>query len=276
MNTPETRLLRTLPIQRISVATPTVKTFAFDDNLCAKAKPGQFAMIWVPGKDDIPMSLTTDFKSDMPMIVVKNVGEATAALHSLRPGDLIGVKGPFGSHFKLKAEKRILCVAGGTGVTPFINIIKTYARSRTVHLILGATTRRELLFYDQLQRLVKVMPVTEDGSLGRRGQATDLLTDVLGRGRYNLILGCGPEAMAKTVVQAAEDHHIPAQVSLERVMKCGVGICGSCGLAGFRVCTEGPVFNTRQVRAFKNEFYVFTRDHSGRRVSIGQQAQSEA
>lgn len=269
MKTPPAYKLRSVPIEEIASISPTVKSIAFNDKLCAKAKPGQFAMIWVPGKDDIPMSLTKAFQTEKPMIIVKRAGEATEELHKLTRGDLIGVKGPLGTSFKIKDEKKILCIAGGTGVTPFLTLIRNH-KDRTIHLVLGAKTHSELLYYPQLKKILKVTPVTEDGSFGECGKASECLQDLVNKNQYDLLLGCGPELMIKSLIRISKDNHIPVQVSLERIMKCGVGVCGSCSLAGLRVCRDGPVFYPTELTTIENELGAFTRDHTGKRIPITQ------
>jgi len=260
--------VRMAKIDAIRDETETVKTFTFKDALCAKAKPGQFAMVWLPGKDDIPMSLTSDPASDDPMLVIKRVGETTTELHNLKVDDVIGVRGPFGTFFRIRDEEKILAVGGGTGFTPMLNLMRRHASKKDFQIVLGAKTKSELLFYNYLERVADVIPVTEDGSLGERGQASDCVEKLMRRNHYDLVVCCGPELMIRRVFQIATDHSIPIQASLERIMKCGVGICGSCSLAGFRVCRDGPVFGAKELKTISRELGVFTRDHSGRRIPV--------
>jgi dihydroorotate dehydrogenase electron transfer subunit len=110
-----------------------------------------------------------------------------------------------------------------------------------------------------------VLITTDDGSCGHAGFAVDLLDQVKG---YNEIMSCGPEKMMKAVLDFATTVNLPAQFSLQRYIKCGIGLCGSCCIDphGLRVCTDGPVFTSEQL--LQSEFGYYTRDASGRKVNL--------
>ncbi len=95
---------RIVQVEEILRETPTIKSFIFRDDVCSKASPGQFVMVWIPGLDEIPMGLSTMDSSSLSAITVKRVGEASGALHNLKEGDVIGVRGPYGNGFKLVEE----------------------------------------------------------------------------------------------------------------------------------------------------------------------------
>ncbi len=257
-----------IPVNIIREESPTVKSFIFRDQLCSKAKPGQFSMLWVPGFDEIPMSLTVDTETFLPMILVKRVGEATEALHQFLQGDLIGIRGPYGTFFKVKKKQRILIAAGGTGIAPILRIaLESKKGGYDCDIILGAKDSGEILFIKKLKESgCKVYPVTEDGSLGQKGVVQDVIQKKISN--YDSILCCGPELMIKPIIDLALRKRVNVQASLERIMKCGVGICGSCELSGFRVCKDGPVFNSKDLELMDNTLGRLRRTSSGKKIEV--------
>ncbi len=260
---------RIVSIDRVRQESPTIKSFTFNDRFCASAKPGQFSMVWVPGFDEIPMSLTVDPETYSPMIVVKRVGEATEALHRLSKDEFVGVRGPYGTHFRIDKAQRILIAAGGAGIVPMLRIaLESERKEYDCDVVIGAKDAEEILFIKALMSAgCKVCSVTEDGSLGERGLVRDVVNKKL-TNEYDLVMCCGPELMIKSTVELATERHVPIQASLERIMKCGVGICGSCELSGFRVCKEGPVFSLDDLMLMKNTLGQFKRDSSGKKVRV--------
>lgn len=241
-----------------------VKSFTFQDDF--EFFPGQFVMVWVPNADEIPMSILS--MGEKKAITVKKVGEATSAIFKLKPQDRIGIRGPYGTFFESK-ENRLLVIAGGIGIAPLIPLIENaYTQEKQVTIALGAKTASELVFVDRLkERCEKLHIATDDGSSGFNGFVTDLAKEILGKEIINEIFCCGPEIMIKKVVDLANEKDIPCQASLERHMKCGVGICDSCAIDGFHVCQNGPVFSG-EVLSKLSDFGREKRDACGRRVSI--------
>lgn len=264
--------LRTTRILDVKTASPTVKTFTFKDRQCAKAKPGQFLMLWIPGVDEIPLSVLEAKNSEaMVSVAVKRVGEATQALHNLRVGDVIGVRGPFGNSFTFEKGKALL-VGGGVGIAPLAFLAKRLVSkaSKTV-MVLGAKTRGELLFLDDLKRLCgeeNVLASTEDGSCGVKGLASNFADAVLAKEKFERVYACGPEQMVRRVFECAENSGVFFEASLERLMRCAMGICGSCVIGEYRVCRDGPVFNTHQLRTLRGELGVWKRDFDGKRIPV--------
>ncbi|MEM3579123.1 MAG: dihydroorotate dehydrogenase electron transfer subunit [Candidatus Bathyarchaeia archaeon] len=257
----------------VETISPTVKTFTFRDTLCAKAKPGQFLMLWVPGVDEIPLSVfNVDRERTVVSVAVKRVGEATKALHNMKAGDWIGVRGPFGNSFTFK-EGEALLVGGGVGIAPLTFLAKELAAqksSKTVGVV-GAKTREELICLDMLKRLLgkeNVLASTEDGSYGVKGLASTLAESVMAKEKFDVVYTCGPEPMTRAVLDYAERFGVYAEASLERLMRCAIGICGSCTIGGYRVCKDGPVFNVDQLKTVKNEFGVWKRDFNGKRTPV--------
>jgi len=270
-----TNQLRTARILSIKPESRTVKTFTFKDRQCTKAEPGQFLMLWIPGVDEIPLSILDAGKNSMVSVTVKKVGEATEVLHSREVGETIGIRGPFGNSFTVKTG-RILMVSGGTGTAPLLFLAKNLA-SKTVELVftIGARTKDELLFMDKLKRILvgkktQLIATTEDGSYGTKGLATTVLEALLAKEKFDMIYTCGPEQMMRKVFDLAEKYGISLEASLERLMRCAIGLCGSCVIGRYRVCRDGPVFTAEQLKEVEEEFGVSKRDFDGRKIPLEQ------
>jgi dihydroorotate dehydrogenase electron transfer subunit len=226
--------------------------------------PGQFFMIWIPGVDEIPMSVSQITK-DVKGITFRKIGDATNALYDLKPGSKIGVRGPFGNGFTLNG-KHLLFVGGGTGVamlTPAVE--QARKRKLTSTVIIGVKTKNELFFEDRLGRSgATILITTDDGSKGYKGFASDLAKDILRKEKIDAVFTCGPEPMMKTLLSSCKN--ISFQASLERYMKCSMGICGQCCIGkGLRVCIDGPIFNGKTLQQVE-DFGVYRRDSAGRKI----------
>jgi len=267
-----TNQLRTTCILSVKTESPTVKTFTFKDKVCVRAKPGQFLMLWIPSVDEIPLSILDANEDGAVSVAVKKVGEATQALHSKKVGEIVGLRGPFGNSFTLK-EGKILMVGGGTGTAPLLFLAKKSASKATkLVFVIGAKTKEELLFIDKLEETCSkdnLIATTEDGSYGIKGLATTPLESLLTKERFDVIYTCGPEQMMRKVSDLAEKHGIALEASLERLMRCAIGLCGSCVVGKYRVCRDGPVFTASQLKEAKSEFGVSKRDFSGKRIPLG-------
>lgn len=258
-----------MKIQEIREENSTVKTFTFHDKRCAGAKPGQFVMVWIPGVDEIPMSLSTISPDGRSSITVAEVGEATKVLHQRKIGDVLGVRGPYGNGFTLTSGK-VMIVGGGTGLTPLVPLVESLLKLPVkISFLIGAKTKDELFFLDRIETAVPVLTVaTEDGSYGLKGLVTDPAEQMLKRQRFNMIYACGPEQMLLRMFLLAEQHETSFQASFERYIRCGIGICGSCCMGEYRICKDGPVFSSGQLRKVKNEFGLFKREADGSKVSF--------
>jgi dihydroorotate dehydrogenase electron transfer subunit len=250
-----------------------LKTFTFEDQECLQAEPGQFLMLWIPGVDEIPLSILVEEEKNQLSVVVKKVGEATKALHSKRKGAVIGVRGPFGNSFTQQKGK-ILMVSGGTGVVPILFLARRLVSTATELIsIIGAKTQDELLFMNEFERIfgkegMRVIATTEDGSYGFEGLATGPLESLLEKEEFDMIYACGPEKMMRRVFDLAEEYKIALEVSLERLMRCAIGLCGSCIVGRYRVCKDGPIFNSNQLREISSEFGISKLDFDGRRIHV--------
>ena len=247
-------------IKEIIEESPTVKTFILDKYFDFKA--GQFAMVWIPEVNEKPLGLLKT-KNSISFGVAK-VGDFTGKMHSLKEGDLIGVRGPYGTSFEPLGDK-VLAVAGGIGSVPILSAVEEFSKKGiSITTILGGRTKDELLYIERFKKCGKLHPCTDDGSFGYNGFTTDKMEEILKNEEFDLIITCGPEIMMKKVVDIANKYNIPVQVSLERYMKCGIGICGQCAVddEGLCVCKDGPVFWGDKLK-YISEFGKYKRDASG-------------
>jgi dihydroorotate dehydrogenase electron transfer subunit len=261
---------RIVEILEVKAETPTIKTFRFHDEACGKASAGQFVMTWIPDVDEVPMSLSAIGIKGVSAITVRHVGEATEALHRLGRGDVFGIRGPYGRGFT-ETKGDALIVGGGMGMAPLMPLARRLTKAKAkLTCIIGAKTREELLFLDRLKGLsgVEVLAVTDDGSYGLKGLATDLVEKVLEERKFGVVYTCGPERMMFKVYRLAERHGLEVQTSLERIMRCSVGLCGSCVIGEFRVCRDGPVFTNKQLRQVEEEFGKTKHNHTGTKIKV--------
>lgn len=250
----------TTVLERVA-ETPSTVTLRFADP--TPARPGQFVMVWLPGVDELPMSLA--YTGDVKGITVKVMGEASRFVQSIHPGAVLGIRGPYGNHFDLR-PRRILLVGGGSGTAVLAPAAEAaMAGGSDVVAALGATTEAELLFADRLRSTGAVIHLaTDDGSAGAPGFVTSVAEGLLKHQEFDAVWTCGPEVMMRKVVLAGRAASAPVFCSVERWMKCGLGLCDACALGPYHVCTDGPVFPGEVLLATPG-FAEWYRDASGRR-----------
>ena len=234
-------------IEKIIDETPTVRTLVFSDEVFASVLPGQFAMLWIPGVNELPMSVMVWLEKGRGAFTVRKHGIASTALYDLRVGDYIGMRGPYGNSFTIK-QGRLLLVGGGTGLVPLIRLLTFLKKTDEVTFLMGAKTKEEVFFEKMANQILErnkhqVIVVTEDGSYGMTGLVTEVMEELLSKTKFDAAYTCGPEKMMHKVVQLASTKGIAVQASLERMMKCGIGICGSCCASEVLVCRDGTVFD---------------------------------
>ena len=256
------RLTQIVPLEDVVVEDPKTKTYRFRADM--HPRPGQFLMLWIPRADEVPMAYSY---LENPMgVTVREYGDATRALAAeSKRGYRVGVRGPFGNSFAVEG-RRALAVAGGVGIASVIAAIEAYADAGiAIETAFGARTKQELTFLDRAKACGPVHVATDDGSAGYRGLVTDVAAKLLHDGTFDMVLTCGPEVMMKKVVDTANAAGVHVQASLERYMKCGIGICDACVLDDRLVCTDGPIFWGDEL-AKSHDFGRWRRDISGRRV----------
>jgi dihydroorotate dehydrogenase electron transfer subunit len=262
--------LRTTHIQSVKTESETTKTFVFKDSLCSRAKPGQFLMLWIPGIDEIPLSIQEASRGQVS-VTVKGVGEATRALHEMKPGQVVGVRGPFGNWFT-ENPGRVLMIGGGTGTAPLLFLAKKLAsKVQQLSFIMGAKTKKELLFQNELTSICtqeSILTTTEDGSHGLQCLATEPLQKLIENTKFDIIYTCGPELMVRKVYDIAKISGLNVEASLERLMRCGIGLCGSCMIGKYRVCKDGPVFNMARLAEVEDELGLSKLGFDGERIPV--------
>lgn len=278
MQTPlQNRLPKTYRISSMKHETEFVQTFTFDVSL--GSKPGQFIMVWLPGVDEVPMSVANDDGKQL-QITFFAVGDMTTKLASLKKGDLVGLRGPFGAHYEWKPKQHLALVAGGYGAAPMFFAASEAAKDKcTLTAVIGARAKEHLLYLDAFAHLPRttLSVATDDGSQGHKGFNVDLLRALLEKKTLRLrsgstaravdqVFACGPERMLVKVSDLCFEHHVPCQLSLERYMNCGFGLCGNCTVdpLGIRLCTDGPVVRGELARTM-TEFGKYHRDHLGKK-----------
>jgi dihydroorotate dehydrogenase electron transfer subunit len=266
--------MQTARIGRIIEESEKVKTFELNTRLLCE--PGQFLMVWIPDVGERPMSIGNN---DPLTISVANVGKVSKELHRLKPGDLLSFRGPLGNGFKVQDTwKRILVVGGGYGVVPLFFLARMATSNKIQTLgVIGARTKEDIIYEEKMFAVTaQTFITTDDGSAGVKGNVMVEVERLLGTGNTKLETGnrvpdavfcCGPERMMLAVARECLKHEIPCQVSLERYMKCGLGICGSCDLNGKSVCRDGPVMNGLEVLGL-DEFGQYKRDASGKKIQL--------
>ena len=238
--------------------TPTVRTLVVSDDGLHAARPGQFAMVWVPGRGELPMSvmIAPGDGAGTAAFTVRRHGPSSTGLYETPVGGLVGVRGPFGNSFSPCAGRALL-VGGGTGMVPLVRLLARSRPAGGATVVIGARTAGEV-FFDRLAADLlrgvdhEVIVATEDGTAGRRGFATDVARELCegrGAGAFDRAYTCGPEIMMAKAVAIANERGLPVEASVERVMKCGVGMCGSCCMGAELVCADGTVFDGLRLAA---------------------------
>ena len=247
-------------IKKVEQTNKYSKTIAFDWD--APARPGQFVMVWAPDMDEIPLSLSS--VDDEKSITFKVIGGDTQKLSEKKPGDRLRVRGPYGNGYDLSAG-RILVVGGGIGIAPITPVLK----QKKVDAVFAARDAAEVSYADPIGKeyCENHWICTDDGSMGEHCNAVEMVRKVMKDRRYDMIIACGPEVMLFFLLKYCNEANIPCQMSLERYMKCGCGVCGACMIDEHRVCKDGPVFTREQINAMK-DFGNGKRDASGAYISF--------
>jgi dihydroorotate dehydrogenase electron transfer subunit len=263
---------RIVQIEEIITETPTVKTLVFKDRLSYFAKPGQFLMIWIPRIEEIPMSVMINSKEGYAAVTIRKFGVGSTALFDRKKGDLIGLRGPYGNRFILRKKyRKILIIGGGTGLVPLLRLVSFASKEKVRStIVMGAKTKAEVFFEKITRNIIRgnnssLLVCTDDGSYGIKGTTVTLMSKLVRDESFDCVYTCGPELMMKAVLDISNQNSIPVQASLERYMKCGIGICGSCCLDSSLVCQDGTVFDGRQLSRMP-DFGFSYRDKDGQKI----------
>lgn len=259
-------------LKEVVEETPTIKTFVVEPPEPYRFKAGQFAQVTVPGVGEAPFTPSSDpAQPERLEFTVIRTGRVTEVLHTLKAGDPIGLRGPFGVGYPVDEleGKHVLVVGGGCGLAPLRSLIYTLLhdmkRVRDMRIIYGARESRELLYrrmYDKwaAQSGVSVaytIDVAEPGWSGHVGVVTTLLERLETPPAETIAVSCGPEIMLKFVTQTLLQRGLsPEQIvlSMNRRMNCGIGKCGRCNIGPYYLCREGPDVHYSKIKDLANVF----------------------
>lgn len=245
-------------------------TLAFEDAALQRRyqfQPGQFNMIYLPGIGEVPISLSSD-PGDSAKLghTIRYAGNVTRAISRLQAGDVVGVRGPYGSAWPLERVRGddLCIVTGGIGLAPLRPVIYTIVRNRSdfgrVFLLYGARTPADVLYTDEFDmwrdheiEVFTTVDRADERWKGHVGVVPMLFYRIRLDPKKTTVLTCGPEIMMRFVIYEALARRISKEriyVSMERNMKCGVGFCGHCQFGPTFVCKEGPVFSYAAIEPF--------------------------
>ena len=223
--------------------------------------PGQFFMIHY-GNCQKPISVS-HYNGNGIGFTIQDRGDCTRSMLSADTGAYFGLTGPLGNHFDVKNYKKLLLIGGGIGTAPVYYLATTLSEKKiNTDVIFGARSK-ELLEYT-FPHKDDIRYYTDDGSYGTKGFLTQGI-DELNGAYYDCACICGPEKMMPFLLDKLKNRCGKILISMERYMKCGLGLCGSCVLddIGMRVCAEGPVFDYESVLKMSGEFTAYHRNESG-------------
>lgn len=226
--------------------------------------PGQFVMVYMFGVGEVPISVSgpPDSPGEPVVLTVRAVGAVTTAICNSEPGAVLGLRGPFGNSWPVETASGgdVLVVAGGIGLAPLRPVVLHALAHRSEYgaasVLYGARTPQDLLYTDELNRWRDelAVEVTVDAAdttwLGRVGVVPKLVAQADFRPDSVRAFVCGPEVMIHFTVDALRERGVPDErifLSLERDMRCGVGLCGHCQLGPTLICRDGPVYTQAQV-----------------------------
>lgn len=226
--------------------------------------PGQFNMLYHFGFGEVAISISGDPSNpDLLVHTIRAVGSVTKQMQQLKPGDEIGVRGPFGSAWPL-SEKQcdVVLIAGGIGLAPLrpalFHLAAHKERYHNITLLYGARNPNEIIFKRELENWqsqgIKIETTVDYADLSWQGQVgvvTSLVKKNIKNPKNTLVLICGPEIMIKFAVHELLGAHVDGDhifISLERNMQCAVGFCGRCQYGPYFLCKDGPVFSYAQLQ----------------------------
>jgi NAD(P)H-flavin reductase len=235
---------------------------------------GQFNMLYVFGVGEIPISISGDPAKRKPLVhTTRAVGTVSKAMRALKANDVIGVRGPFGSYWPIKqAEgKDIVIAAGGIGLAPLrsvmYHIISHRERYGKAVLLYGARTPEDILYRRELEKwrakFDLEVDVTVDRATGSWRRSVGVVTQLIPRASFDpnntIAMVCGPEIMMRFTAAGLEQRGVALEniyVSMERNMKCAIGMCGHCQYGPNFVCKDGPVFQYSQIQGLLSKWEI--------------------
>jgi len=257
-------------VKIIDIFQETPDTFTLTLNIKMKHEPGQFVQISLLGVGEAPISISS-FSRKYLKLTIRTIGKVTQAVHNLKKGDIIHLRGPYGTGYPLPEHesKNIILIGGGCGVAPlkgaidYLNINRT--KYKNIYLFLGYRSPQDIIYKHEMKawsRDYELDYTVENAPnsscyTGKTGYVTKAINDFsIGNPEDFLVLMCGPPIMLEAAIETLKQKGInynQVYISAERMMYCGVGQCCHCMIHGKFVCTDGPVFCYEDIYNFKND-----------------------
>lgn len=235
----------------------------FDSGRELGHKCGQFVEVTVPGFGEAPISVSSSpLQKGSFELGVRKMGNVTRAMHKLKPGDKIGIRGPYGTSFPVDTVmkgKDVVFISGGCGLVPVRSAIRYTLEKRkdygNITILFGCKSTKDRLYVQELESwgsrkdvtLKETVDLADEKWTGNVGVITTLLSQIkITDIKNTIVIVCGPPVMYKFVLWDLKAANLPDNqifISLERRMKCGLGKCGHCQVNGLYACQDGPVFN---------------------------------
>lgn len=231
--------------------------------------PGQFNMLYLFGMGEVAISISGDSEKALPIVhTIRAVGTVTRAMQNLQAGDVIGVRGPFGSSWPIESAKGkdVLVIVGGIGLAPLRPVLYYLMAHREdygqVSLLYGARTPEDQIFMSEYLEWSKKLDVyttvdrvdkNKNNWQGQVGVVTNLIAKAKFDASNSVAMICGPEIMMRFVGLKLKDYGMKFEdifISMERNMKCAIGFCGHCQLAGTFICKNGPVYTYQEMQKY--------------------------
>lgn len=262
------RLFHVERVRRESADTFTIVLKEQAEQRAFPFAPGQFTMLYAFGVGEVPVSISGDPARPETLIhTIRAVGAVTEAMQRCKPGDALGVRGPFGTGWPVEEAvgNDVLLIAGGIGLAPLrsalYHILDQRAKYGKVVLLVGARSPEDLIFRSELKkwrsRLDLDVQVTVDRPAGDWRGNVGVVTALIAKAAFDrdnvVAMLCGPEIMMHFTLVELQKRGVPTDrisLAMERNMKCAIGLCGHCQWGAKFICKDGPVFSYDRIRPF--------------------------
>ena len=252
------------PITRVIRETPDTLTFQLAPARGHAFQPGQFNMLYLRGVGELPISISGDpARPEQLVHTIRAVGGVSITMQGLKKGDWLGIRGPYGNAWPVEEARGqdVLIVAGGLGLAPLrpaiYHVLNNRSQYRRVAILYGARSPEDMLYRKELprwaERDVWIQTTVDRRSLGWSGNVglvTGLFRNLSLDPDRTVAMVCGPEVMMRFAIRDLAALGLPPTamyVSMERNMKCGLGLCGQCQYGHLHVCKDGPIFRFDRV-----------------------------
>ncbi|SKA34944.1 NAD(P)H-flavin reductase [Enhydrobacter aerosaccus] len=267
---PDPMLPRLATVRRRRRDTSQVWTLDIEDSVVSNEPfvPGQFNMLGVFGVGEVPISLSGDpAVQDQLVHTIRAVGPVSKALVRLKPGEVLGLRGPFGTGWPVSdaVGRDVIVIAGGLGLAPLrpalYRLLAQRERYRSIQLLYGTRSPDDILFRRELlawrRRHDIAVEITVDHAPADWTGHVGVVTTLVSRSSFDpaqaIAFVCGPEIMMRFAIAALGQAGLADEaiyLSMERNMQCAVGVCGHCQFGPSLVCRDGPVYRHDRVRSF--------------------------